>query len=492
MIARQVTPLGCHTVRRPDTLVSPVGTPGAYPRGVDEQVDGAGAPTREGTEPAPARPDPADPHADTGPLPVVTAEEAAAALAAHHAHVRDHHAHQLHGHPHVAPPVHHEPPRHAASHRRRTALVAGGVAAVLLAVGGVSAYALTRGDDPATPLAGPTGGGQGIGPGADGSTPSVSGISPASSAPPLAASAPTLVLGDSLGLTVYPWLADLLPDRYVSYEAEVGRSTESAADALEAMTKIPRVVLISSGTNDQNASDVRAQATRILDRLGPKRCVVWVDVVRPDRVGDPQDEINAAIDRAVAGRSNVRVLRWSEMIAEHPEWLSSDGIHPGQEGAQARAAGLRRGVARVLGAGSDRAGGRPAGAALERVLRADLGRGQLVGLLRIVRLVGVVAVELAHEEAQAQQVGHPQPTTSSPAPTKTPEPSPSPTKTQDPPPTAARGPAAGRPAARRVGTVSGARRGSRCGSSRCRSSAGDAQPAGSAGSSCRRRGTTRP
>jgi hypothetical protein len=303
---------------------------------VDEQVDGAGAPTRGEGAPAAARA-PVDPHADTGPVPVVTAEEAAAALAAHHTHVRDHHAHEMHGHPHVAPPVHHEPPRHAESHRRRTALIAGGVAAAVLAVGAVSAYALTRGESPATPLAGATGSGQGIGPGADGSTPTVTGVSPAASAPPLAAAMPTLVLGDSLGLTVYPWLADLLPDRYVSYEAVVGRSTQSAADALEEMTRIPKVVIISSGTNDESGAQVRAEATRILDRLGPKRCVVWVDVVRPDRVGDPQDEINAAIDRAVAGRSNVRVLRWSEMVAEHPEWLSSDGIHPDQDGARARA-----------------------------------------------------------------------------------------------------------------------------------------------------------
>ena len=178
-------------------------------------------------------------------------------------------------------------------------------------------------------------------PGPSSGAPSGSGsvvISGASSTAPLPASQPTLVLGDSLGLVVYPWLADALPDRYVSYAAEVGRSTAHTADALDALAEIPPVVIVSSGTNDQRASDFTPSVTRILDKLGPSRCVVWVDVVRPDRVGDPQATMNAALGDVVAGHPNVRVLKWSEMVAGHPEWMAGDGIHPNQAGAQARAA----------------------------------------------------------------------------------------------------------------------------------------------------------
>jgi hypothetical protein len=157
------------------------------------------------------------------------------------------------------------------------------------------------------------------------------------SAAPLPASQPTLVLGDSLGLVVYPWLADDLPDRYVSYAAEVGRTTAHTADALDALGEIPPVVIVSSGTNDPSATEFTASANRIIAALGPQRCVVWVDVVRPDRVGDPQAQMNAALDAVVAGHANVRVLRWSQMIAAHPEWMSGDGLHPGQDGAMARA-----------------------------------------------------------------------------------------------------------------------------------------------------------
>jgi hypothetical protein len=149
-------------------------------------------------------------------------------------------------------------------------------------------------------------------------------------------SKPTLVLGDSLGLVVYPWLADQLPDRYVSYESEVGRSTPDTAKKLATLTTIPPVVIVSSGTNDGYAAVVEESARKILDELGPERCVVWVDVVRPDAIGDSAGALNAAIDRATAGHSNVRVLRWSEMVAAHPEWMSGDGIHPNEEGAKAR------------------------------------------------------------------------------------------------------------------------------------------------------------
>jgi hypothetical protein len=151
-------------------------------------------------------------------------------------------------------------------------------------------------------------------------------------------SQPTLVLGDSLGLVVYPWLADELPDRYVSYESEVGRDTPGTAKKLAGLGSIPPVVIVSSGTNDGYAAVVEETARTMLAKLGSQRCVVWVDVVRPDGIGDTAGAINSAIDRAIAGRSNVRVLRWSAMVAEHPEWMSGDGIHPNEAGAQARSA----------------------------------------------------------------------------------------------------------------------------------------------------------
>jgi hypothetical protein len=85
------------------------------------------------------------------------------------------------------------------------------------------------------------------------------------------------------------------------------------------------------------ANVLEESARTILDDLGPSRCVVWVDVVRPDTVGDSQTMMNAALDRAVSGRSNVRLLRWTALVAAHPDWMSGDGIHPNEAGSHGRA-----------------------------------------------------------------------------------------------------------------------------------------------------------
>ncbi len=242
---------------------------------------------------------------------------------------------------HVSAPGHHlagpdTVPHHASPMGRRGLAVAAGVTAAVLALVGTAALTLTRASG--TPVA--------IG-SAEASAPTTPGLTPGASQPADAtgaASVPllppaqkTLVLGDSLGLIVYPWLADLLPDRYVSYEAQVGRSTPAAAVAVGKMDSIPPVVIVSSGTNDQYAATFEESARKVLDTLGSRRCVVWADIVRPTGIGDTQEALNAALGRAISGRPNVRLLAWSAMVAAHPEWMAGDGIHPDDAGAQARA-----------------------------------------------------------------------------------------------------------------------------------------------------------
>jgi hypothetical protein len=117
----------------------------------------------------------------------------------------------------------------------------------------------------------------------------------------------------------------------------VGRSTPATRKKLSSISGVPQLVIVSSGTNDPVANVLEESARTILDDLGPSRCVVWVDVVRPDTVGDSQTMMNAALDRAVSGRSNVRVLHWTTLVAAHPEWMSGDGIHPNEAGSQGRA-----------------------------------------------------------------------------------------------------------------------------------------------------------
>jgi lysophospholipase L1-like esterase len=150
-------------------------------------------------------------------------------------------------------------------------------------------------------------------------------------------------LGDSLALDVYPYLADLLPDRYVSYQAKVGRSTAQISEALALMTEIPNVVIVSAGTNDWASSDFTTSAESIMTMLGPHRCVVWMDTARPQRTDpnlglqEPASAINTALDTLAAEHTNIHIVRWSVMAAAHPEWFGSDGIHPNDDGIKVRA-----------------------------------------------------------------------------------------------------------------------------------------------------------
>ena len=257
------------------------------------------------------------------------------------------HHHEVGGHPHeglagehVSPPGHHVSTSPVAERRRRGVLAVAAVAVGVLVLGAAGAFALSRASGEPVAQSTPSASASGALPSGVGVTPEAAAPVDATGAdvePPLAPSQSTLVLGDSLGLVVYPWLADLLPDRYVSYQAEVGRSTPATLKKLTSVGSVPPVVIVSSGTNDASANVLEESARSILDDLSTARCVVWVDVVRPDRIGDSQTAMNAALDRAVQGRTNVRILRWTDLVEQHPEWMSGDGIHPNEAGSQARA-----------------------------------------------------------------------------------------------------------------------------------------------------------
>ena len=181
--------------------------------------------------------------------------------------------------------------------------------------------------------------------------PATATIRPSPTSTQLGESEPTLVLGDSLALDVYPYLANLLPDRYVSYVAKVGRSTEQIAAALAGQNNIPNVVIVSAGTNDWASADFTTSAENIMNMLGPHRCVVWMDVARPQRTDpnlglqEPDTAINAALGVLAAEHSNIHVVRWSELAASHPEWFGADGIHPNDDGIKARADAMSQAAA---------------------------------------------------------------------------------------------------------------------------------------------------
>ena len=144
-----------------------------------------------------------------------------------------------------------------------------------------------------------------------------------------------LMIGDSIFAAVsrrYTNLAcqELTPLGWqVSVEAEVGRAVEFGPRVLSAkMDETWHAAVVFLGTNywrdqDQYETDL----VKILDRLEPRPTVLLsVSEWRSD-----QREVNEVIAEQVLARDNVWFVDWKS-ISETPGVLSSDGIHPSDEG----------------------------------------------------------------------------------------------------------------------------------------------------------------
>jgi lysophospholipase L1-like esterase len=156
-----------------------------------------------------------------------------------------------------------------------------------------------------------------------------------SAAPPVVGTA-TLV-GDSLNVGIEGYLHDVLPGWKIVANDRVGRSTAEGIAELEAgRPTLSPYVVVSLGTNDPpDAVDgFRANVARVLELIGPKRCVIWATIWRD---GAPNDVFNDVLRKAAEVSPRVRLVAWAEMVVAHREWLAADGLHGSEEGYRERA-----------------------------------------------------------------------------------------------------------------------------------------------------------
>ncbi len=145
------------------------------------------------------------------------------------------------------------------------------------------------------------------------------------------------LLGDSLNVGVERYLPEALPGWRIVANDSVGRSTPEGVAELEAMRPgLSSHVVVSLGTNDPPAAVAafRADVSRLLELVGPNRCIVWATIWRD---GAPSEPFNAVLRDAAARNRRVRLVDWAEMVEEHPGWLASDGLHGSEEGYRERA-----------------------------------------------------------------------------------------------------------------------------------------------------------
>jgi len=158
-----------------------------------------------------------------------------------------------------------------------------------------------------------------------------------------------LVNGDSLAVGTKAYLPKELHRWRVTQSTAISRHAFEGADVMRAYGRsLPRVIHVSLGTNDDpRAVDAfRAAIREVMQVAGPRRCVVWTNIVRPPVGGASYAGYNRALAAESRPRENLRVVNWARKVREHPHWLAGDGVHVNAEGYRSRAQAIARSVRR--------------------------------------------------------------------------------------------------------------------------------------------------
>jgi lysophospholipase L1-like esterase len=151
--------------------------------------------------------------------------------------------------------------------------------------------------------------------------------------------------GDSLAVGTQLFLHDYLRGWRVRGETEISRHATDVPRALRTFGRaLPRVIVVSAGTNDDPGTVSRfARTVRVtLAVAGGSRCVIWSTIVRPPYAGVSYAGYNRALRTIARRHASLHVLDWAAMAHTHPGWFGSDGVHPSMTGYRARAAATAR------------------------------------------------------------------------------------------------------------------------------------------------------
>jgi hypothetical protein len=150
---------------------------------------------------------------------------------------------------------------------------------------------------------------------------------------------PVLVVGDSLAEGTMYYLPSILKGHQLTSRYHIGYALRNALPWLEqTASALPPIVVVNLGNNDAPMPSILGPEIRkTLDVLGD-RCVIWPTIqARGSYDGYPWASFNQVLHAETATRPNVHVLDWVGVVAKHPEWLASDGIHVSGVGYQTRA-----------------------------------------------------------------------------------------------------------------------------------------------------------
>jgi hypothetical protein len=137
-------------------------------------------------------------------------------------------------------------------------------------------------------------------------------------------------VGDSLAYGTSLYLPQYLKGWALRQDVDVSMQSYSVPSRVAAQgSGLARVIMVSAGTNGSPSAITlfKADVRKVLRIVGPKRCVVWANVVRPPYQGVSYDGINRALAQLDRQYKNLLVFDWAGMIRRNPGALSADGVH---------------------------------------------------------------------------------------------------------------------------------------------------------------------
>ena len=154
---------------------------------------------------------------------------------------------------------------------------------------------------------------------------------------PTASRGTVTLVGDSLNVGIERYVPGALPGWRMVANDQVGRVTpEGIAELAAGRPTLSNYVVVSLGTNDPPAAVTafRNDVARVLELVGPNRCVIWATIWRD---GQPNDQFNEVLRDATRANRRVTLVEWAEMVERNPELLAADGLHGNEDGYRERA-----------------------------------------------------------------------------------------------------------------------------------------------------------
>ncbi|WP_119326824.1 acyltransferase family protein [Companilactobacillus musae] len=142
---------------------------------------------------------------------------------------------------------------------------------------------------------------------------------------------PLTAVGDSVMADGSDNFLKLFDDKKVIVDAAVSRQLDASLGILQNYKDqgvLAPNVMIGLGTNGPFNMQ---QVSQIMDLVGPKRHVYWINVHVPTRPWEKT--VNGVLSEATKKYKNLTIIDWNDYSQGHTDWFYDDNVHPNPDGS---------------------------------------------------------------------------------------------------------------------------------------------------------------